>query len=65
MIARGGVPGALPARSTLFMLGIRAGDFDEDWVTAFQRLMSHVGISISYRSLYEDEFDQDFAFTAL
>jgi len=65
MVARGGVPGALEARSTLFMLGILAEDYDAEWVAAFQQLMSHVEITISYRSLYEDEFQQDFGFTAL
>ena len=65
MATRSGVPGAMQARSDLLLLGIRAEDYDAEWLSAFQKLLAHVEITISYRSLYDDEFEQHFGFTYL
>jgi len=62
MVARAGVPKAMPATSSLVMLGILAEDYDSDWVQAFQLLMSHVEIDIECRSLYEEEVTEHFEF---
>ncbi len=62
IMARGGVPSAMPAGSSLAMLGILREDFDEKWIEAFQLLMSHVEIEIVCRSLYEEVVKRNFEF---
>jgi len=65
MVTRNGVPGAMQARAEALLLGIREEDYDAEWVSAFGRLMSHVEIAITYRSLYDDNFEQQFRFAPL